>query len=123
MMLAAPGASHPHDGKLDWLVPVLLAAVQYLYLAALGFELGVPGPVVFAACALTAIWYASIVVGEGGAGLYGAIGWEARMFGFGLAAVFGVPIVGYLGLAAYLGVLVCQKVVLGYLTLMEEIRR
>ena len=44
MMLAAPGSSHPHDGRFDWLVPVLLALAQYVYLGALGFALAVPGP-------------------------------------------------------------------------------
>src|SRR6266704_4660190 len=58
MMLAAPGSSHPHDGRFDWLVPVLLAAAQYVYAGALGFALDLPGPVVFSACALTCLWYA-----------------------------------------------------------------
>src|SRR6266851_1788118 len=44
MMLAAPGSSHRHDGKFDWLIPVLLALAQYVYLATLGFALAVPGP-------------------------------------------------------------------------------
>ena len=59
MMLAAPGSSHPHDGRFDWVVPALLAAAQFVYLGSLGFAVALPGPVVFAACAIVAIWYTS----------------------------------------------------------------
>ncbi len=59
MMLAAPGSSHPHDSRFDWLVPVLLAAAQYVYMGSLGFSLALPGPIVFSLCAILAIWYTS----------------------------------------------------------------
>ena len=78
-----------------------------------------PGPVVFAACAMTALWYVSITGGSpaeraaGGQAM--GIGWEMRMFLIGLIAIFGVAMFGYLGLATYLGVLICRKVVIGYL--------
>ena len=36
MLLAAPGSAHPHTGRFDWLVPVLLLGAQFLYLAAVG---------------------------------------------------------------------------------------
>ena len=160
MMLAAPGSSHPHDGRFDWLVPVLLALAQYVYLGALGFALGVPGPAIFSLCAMTFLWYASItaearravaggtaagatadsgavsgataesgaVSGErnrvaAGAGPGPRIGWETRLFVAGLAATFGLATFGYLGLATYLGVLICRKVLIGYLVPREEDRR
>ena len=135
MMLAAPGSSHPHDGRFDWLVPVLLALAQYVYLGALGFALGVPGPVTFSLCALTFLWYAGItaeargtVAGERGlaagrAGPGPRIGWETRLFAAGLAATFGLATFGYLGLATYLGVLICRKVLIGYLIPREEDHR
>jgi hypothetical protein len=156
MMLAAPGSSHPHDRRFDWLVPALLATAQYVYLGSLGLALAVPGPVVFSACAVLVIWYASRIVmvtagqtpaaasawhqaeaaepghDEGkepedqpgpwvswGAGL----GWESRMFAVGLAATFGLATFGYVGLAAYLGVLTCRMVVTGYLVPREEDRQ
>ncbi|HEX6931341.1 MAG TPA: hypothetical protein VF162_04290 [Streptosporangiaceae bacterium] len=140
MMLAAPGSSHPHDSRFDWVVPVLLAAAQFVYIGSLGFALAVPGPVVFAACALVAIWYAGNtairtgtrgVTGQG-AGASGAgsgaawgpgMGWESRMFLIGLAATFGLATFGYVGLAAYLGVLICRRVVTGYLVPREEDRQ
>lgn len=139
MMLASPGSGHPHDSRFDWLVPVLLAAVQFVYLGSLGFALALPGPVVFAACGLVATWYASntaiatrtgatrtgaAAADTAGSGAWGAgLGWEARMFVVGLAATFGLATFGYVGLAAYLGVLICRKVVTGYLVPREEDRR
>jgi hypothetical protein len=119
MMLASGGSSHRHDGKLDWLTPVLLAVGQFVYLAALGFDLRVPGPAVFAACAVTAVWYAGIAAQpapRAGAG----IGWEGRMFAIGLTAIFGLATFGYLGLAAYLGALICWTVANGYQVPKEE---
>ena len=136
MMLAAPGSSHRHDGKFDWLIPVLLALAQYIYLATLGFALAVPGPVVFSACALILVWYAGVIAsaGRAGAGAAGPgtgqgaahadpggaraaqgafLGWETRMFAVGLAAAMGLATFGYLGLAAYLCVLICRRVMTG----------
>jgi uncharacterized protein DUF5941 len=55
MLLAAPGAGHPHDGRLDWLVPAALHAGQCVYLAALGFAVGVPPPLTFALVGVLAL--------------------------------------------------------------------
>jgi len=139
MMLAAPGSSHPHDSRFDWLVPVLLTAAQFAYLGPLGFSLALPGPIVFSLCAVIAIWYtsnAAIVSGSSAAGSepgwsrpeagpaawvgWGAgLGWETRMFVIGFAATFGLATFGYLALAAYLGVLICREAMTGYLVLGE----
>ena len=148
MALAAPGSSHPHDSRSDWVVPVLLAAAQFVYLGSLGFALALPGPVVFSGCALVAIWYASVIASAttsagpaatsargdhpdatpgdqpGRVATWGAgLGWETRMFLVGLAATFGLATFGYVGLAAYLGVLICRKVMTGYLVPREEDRQ
>jgi hypothetical protein len=148
MMLAAPGSSHPHDRRFDWLVPVLLATAQFAYVGPLGFSLALPGPIVFSLCAVLAIWYVSntaIVTGNANArpdedagaaprsmpgsapaswvGWGAGLGWETRMFVIGLAATFGLATFGYLGLAAYLGVLICREVMTGYLVLREEDRQ
>ena len=48
MLLAGLGSCHPHDGRLDWLVPPLLQVGEYLFLAALAFSRVVPPPLVFA---------------------------------------------------------------------------
>jgi hypothetical protein len=48
MLLAGLGSCHPHDGRLDWLVPPLLQAGEYLFLAALAFTHLVSPPLVYA---------------------------------------------------------------------------
>jgi hypothetical protein len=128
LLLATPGSAHPHLGRADWLAPVLLAFGQFVYLAALGFGRHVPGPLVFALCALSATWYAGLatlsqapaagpgdVLSSTGRPL-GGLGWESRMFIVTFAAIEGIASVGYLGLSVYLGVLICRKVATCYLT-------
>lgn len=137
MMLAAPGSSHPHDRRFDWLTPVLLQVGQYIYLAALGFASGVPGPVSYALCALTAVWYASLAAGAGGsaakrqdreaasssASAGTLIGWEGRMLAICLGTMLGAATFAYLALAAYLGVLIGRGVTAGRLMPLEDDRR
>jgi hypothetical protein len=48
MLLAGLGSCHPHDGRLDWLVPPLLQVGEYLFLAALAFTRLVSPPLVYA---------------------------------------------------------------------------
>lgn len=117
MLVAAPGSSHRHDGRLDWLVPGVLQGAQFTYIAALGFASGVPVAVTFTLCAAVALRYADI--GSGGSPVlrtkagheHGAwLGWDGRMLVCGLGAAMGIAIVAYLALAAYLAALVCWKV-------------
>src|SRR5262245_24833296 len=44
MLLNAPGAGHPHSGRLDWLVPPIIRATEYGFLGALGLSQGVWPP-------------------------------------------------------------------------------
>ncbi|HUD39752.1 MAG TPA: hypothetical protein VMR14_22840 [Streptosporangiaceae bacterium] len=142
LLLAAPGAGHPHDGRLDWLVPVLICLGQYCYLAAFGLARGVPGPAVFATCSMTAVWYAGLAAApprNAGARTKvltsrqarvrqivlrpaDGIGGEARICVVCLTAALGVATFGYLGLAAYLAALMCRKAVVGYLIGEEDQR-
>lgn len=55
MLLAGLGSCHPHDGRLDWLVPPLLQAGEYLFLATLAFTRLAPPPLVFALLAAVAL--------------------------------------------------------------------
>jgi hypothetical protein len=55
MLLAGLGSRHPHDGPLDWLVPPLLQAGEYLFLAALAFTRPVSPPLAFALLAAVAL--------------------------------------------------------------------
>jgi hypothetical protein len=109
LLVAAPGSSHPHDGRLDWLVPAVLQAGQYVYLAAVGYAASVPAGVTLALCAMTAIRYADLAAwpSQDRSPAGSMIGWEGRMLVAGLSAVIGVTTVIYVALSVYLGVLVC----------------
>ena len=113
LLVAAPGSSHPHDGRLDWLAPAVLQGGQYVYLAAVGYAASVPPGVTLALCALTAVRYASLAVwlspDRSPAG--SSIGWEGRMLVVGVSAIVGVTTVIYVALSVYLGVLVCMDFV------------
>jgi hypothetical protein len=141
MLLAAPGSSHPHDGRVDWVVPMLLCLGQYIYLVALGAAKSVPWPLVFATCSMIAIWYASVVASQLRATpdtpipsrrktrviqimarRPQGIGWEGRISVVGVAGIFGIATFGYLGLTACLGALIGRKVFIDYLR-QEEDRR
>lgn len=119
LLLAAPGSSHPHDGRFDWLVPVLLCLAQYGYLAALGAAKSVSPILVFAACSMTAVWYASLAASRRTEG----IGWEGRVGVVGLAGMFGIATFGYLGLTVCLGTLIGRKAVIDYLRQEEDQRQ
>jgi hypothetical protein len=106
MLLAAVGSSHPHDGRLDWIVPALLQAGQYVYLVALGFASGVPALAIFTLCALIALHYADLAGRPQGRT---ALGWEGRMLAAGLGAALGVATFAYVVLAAYVGWLICRE--------------
>jgi len=116
MLLAAVGSSHPHDGRLDWIVPVVLQAGQYVYIAAIGFASGVPAPVTFALCALIAVHYADLA---GHAQQHTALGWDGRMIAAGLGAALGIATFAYLLLAAYVVVLICREVMTSWLAATE----
>jgi len=136
MLLAAPGSGHPHTGRFDWLVPVLLLGSQFLYLAATGLAAGVPGPVIFTLVAALLLRYCDLAFPgrpvllaksrrtgadrvERGTGL----GWEGRMLLAGLAAAMGIATFAYLALAAYLGLLIGVKIVTSCLAPQEDLRR
>lgn len=133
MLLAAPGSAHPHTGRLDWLVPVLLLGAQILYLTAIGLGVGVPGPVIFALVAILLLRYADLAFpgrpvmlararlpddqeGERGT----ALGWEGRLLIVGLAAAFGIATFAYLALTVYFGFLICAKVATSFVARQEE---
>jgi len=111
MLLAALGAGHPHDGRLDWLVPPLLQAGQYVYLAAAGFALGVPRPATFALIAVIALHYLDLLhrqrygIPPGPRVAAAGLGWEGRMLVAGAGGMLGTETFVYIALAGYLGAL------------------
>jgi hypothetical protein len=130
MLLAAPGSGNRHAGRLDWLVPAVLLSWQCLYIAAVGQAQGVPTPTSFALCAVLMIRYADLAcpsrpvmlarpmrrswameVMEADRERGTALGWEGRMLLLGAGAAVGIGMFAYLALTAYLGGLICVKVV------------
>jgi hypothetical protein len=108
LLLAALGAGHPHDGRLDWLVPPLLQAAQYVYLAAVGFAARVPPAATFALIAVVVLHHLDVAHRQR-SGIPGmprvselGLGWEGRMLAAGFAAMLGIGAFGYIALAAYL---------------------
>ncbi len=111
MLLAALGADHPHDGRGDWLVPPLLQAGQYIYLAALAFALGVPPPAAFALIAVIALHHLDLLrrhqygISPGPRATAAGLGWEGRMLAAGVGGMLGVETFAYIALAGYLAAL------------------
>ncbi|MCW2938361.1 MAG: hypothetical protein JWN00_1346 [Actinomycetia bacterium] len=111
LLLTGPASSHPHDGRLDWLVPPLIRAIEYGYLAVLGFTNGVPEPLIYALIAVLAYHHYDTVyrtrqrlwppewLSRAG------FGWEGRMLIAAVACFVGVLPFAYAGLTAYLGVM------------------
>lgn len=111
LLLAGPGSTHPHIGRLDWLVPPILRGIEYGYLATLGFAHGVSKPLVYALIGILAyhhydtvyrtrqrLWPASWV-------FYAGLGWDGRMLVAAAAALAGQAQIVYAVLACYLGLL------------------
>jgi len=119
MMLAALGARHPHDGRLDWLVPALLLAGEGVFLAALGLARHVTPWVVFALLAAVLVRHVDLAcrarAGRGiGADVLG-LGWEGRMLLAGVAAAAGIVPFAYAVLSGYLWLLFIWDFVTGWL--------
>lgn len=120
MLLASLATWHPHYGPRDWMVPPLLQAGEYWFLAALGFAKHVPPTATFALIAAIALYHLDLAyrarnelvpsedgpfVREEGQLSYSdraGFGWDGRMIVCGLAAVAGIASVIYPLLALYL---------------------
>jgi hypothetical protein len=135
MLLAAPGSANPHTGRFDWLVPSLLLGAQVLYFTAVGLGARVPEPVIFVLVVALLMRYTDLAypgrpvmlakarrLGEHRGERGTALGWEGRMLLAGIAAAIGIATFAYLALTAYLGLLICAKVVTSSQTSQEEDR-
>ncbi len=110
-LLAGPTSAHPHDGRLDWLVPPAIRAIEYGYLAVLGFSQGVPRPLVYTLLAVL-VYHHYDTVYRTRQGLWppdwvyqAGLGWDGRMLIAAVAAALGFATPAYAALALYLGVL------------------
>ena len=106
MLLAALGARHPHDGRLDWLVPSLLLAGESVFLTGLGFARHVWLPVIFVLLAAVVVRHADLAYrarsGRGVPDDRFGLGWDGRMLLAGFAAALGFVPFAYAVLAAWL---------------------
>ena len=119
MLLAALGARHPHDGRLDWVVPALLLAGEGVFLASLGFARHVWLPVIFALLAAVVLRHADLAYRAGSArgvpdDKYG-LGWDGRILAAALASVFGFVPFAFPVLAAWLWLLAAWDFLGGWL--------
>jgi hypothetical protein len=123
MLLAAPGSSNAHAGRLDWLVPAVLLGWQILYLGAIGAAESVPGPATFALCAVLVLRYTDLAFpgrpvamveprmpGDTATERGTMLGWEGRMLLMGAGVAVGIGTYAYLAMAAYLAMLICAKI-------------
>ena len=119
MMLAALGARHPHDGRLDWLVPALLLAGEGVFLAALGLARHVTPWVVFALLAAVLVRHVDLACrARAGRGIEAdvlGLGWEGRMLLAGVAAAAGIVPFAYAVLSGYLWLLFIWDFLTGWL--------
>ncbi|GAA4106781.1 MULTISPECIES: DUF5941 domain-containing protein [Actinomadura] len=111
VLLTGAAATHPHNGRFDWLVPPLLRTIEYGYLAGLGFAQGVPAPLVYVLLAVLAYHHYDTVyrtrqgLRPGAWVLRAGLGWEGRTLVVAAAGLAGPLPFAYAALAAYLGVL------------------
>jgi hypothetical protein len=106
MLLAAFASWHPHNGRSDWLVPPLLQAAEYLFLAEIGYAGHVWPPLTFALVAAAGLRHLDLAYRVRGNLADGVdrrgFGWEGRMIIAGIAAAIGITPVAYGALALYL---------------------
>jgi hypothetical protein len=149
MLLAGLGSSHPHDGRLDWLVPALIQVGEYLFLAALAFTHRVPDPLVFALVAAVVLRHLDVAyrarhrIGWPGprkirtfAAGYGltwpptgadgrpadvtGLGWEVRMLVLGIGAALGITPIASVALAGYLWALLVRDFLTAWLGVRDQ---
>jgi hypothetical protein len=106
MLLTAFASSHPHDGRADWLVPPLIQAAEYAYLAEIGYAGHVWPPLTFAVVAVAGLRHIDLDYRKRGKLADGidrrGFGWEGRMIIVGFGATFGIAPVVYALLGLYL---------------------
>ena len=118
MLLAAFASWHPHDGRSDWVVPPLLQAAEYVFIAEIGFVGRVWPPLTFAVVAAAGLRHLDLAYRVRGGLAAGidrrGLGWEGRMIVVGIAAAVGFAPLAYGALALYLWWRVIRDWVVGW---------
>ncbi|MFI6293071.1 DUF5941 domain-containing protein [Nonomuraea sp. NPDC050790] len=111
LLLAGPGSSAPHDGRLDWLCPPILRVIEYTFVACCGFGHAVHPVLVFLLLGAMAFHHYDLVYRirqrvypPPWLTTFG-LGWEGRMIAVSLAVLVSLPSAGFAVLAAYLWLL------------------
>ena len=106
MLLASFGSWHPHGGRADWLVPPLIQAAEYIFLAEAGFAAHQWPPMTFALVGAVGFRHLDLAYRARGGLASGidrrGLGWEGRMIVVGIAAATGGLVVVYPALTVYL---------------------
>ncbi|MEV7970234.1 DUF5941 domain-containing protein [Sphaerisporangium sp. NPDC088356] len=115
LMLAGPGSSHAHDGRLDWLAPPILRLTEYGFIACVGFAWDVPKVLLFALLGAMLFHHYDVVyrcrqqvyppAWLASAGL----GWEGRMLLIAMGALLDIVTPVFALLAIYLAALFCWE--------------
>ncbi|MEV2266904.1 DUF5941 domain-containing protein [Nonomuraea africana] len=108
LLLAGPGSSHPHDGRLDWLVPPILRMTEYVFVAAVCFGHDLHPVLIFALLGAMAFHHYDLVYRIrqrvypppwlATAGL----GWDGRMLAVAVGVIIGQMTAMCVLLAVYL---------------------
>jgi Family of unknown function (DUF5941) len=118
MLLAAFASWHPHDGRSDWLVPPLLQAGEYVFLAEIGYAGRVWPAMTFAVVAAVGLRHIDLAYRVRGGLANGidrrGLGWEGRMIIAGIAAAIGIAPLAYTALALYLWYRLARDWVIGW---------
>ncbi|GIH22042.1 hypothetical protein Aph01nite_03520 [Acrocarpospora phusangensis] len=108
LLLAGPGSSHRHDGRLDWLVPVILRITEYGFICLVGFAHGVPAIVIMMLLGAV-IFHHYDTVYRIRQHVYpptwlatAGLGWEGRMLAVAAGGLLGASTAVFVLLALYL---------------------
>ncbi|MFI9554022.1 DUF5941 domain-containing protein [Nonomuraea endophytica] len=111
LLLAGPGSSAPHDGRLDWLCPPILRVIEYAFVASCGFGHGVHPVLIFMLLGAMAFHHYDLVYRirqrvypPPWLTTFG-LGWDGRMIAVSLAVLVSLPTAGFALLATYLWLL------------------
>ncbi|MFF4415188.1 DUF5941 domain-containing protein [Streptosporangium sp. NPDC001559] len=123
LVLVLPTAARDHLGKLDWLVPPLIRAAEFLTIILVGLAAGVPKWLLFVLLYVVgyhtydtvyrtrqSIWPPDWVFKAG-------LGWELRLLAIGAGAAFGAATWVVAALTLYLGVLFAVESVTSWVRL------
>ncbi|GAB3485950.1 DUF5941 domain-containing protein [Nocardiopsis coralliicola] len=115
LLLTGLASRHPHSGRHDRAVLPLLRGTEYLYLLALGFGAGVPGPLVFVLLTVVVLHHCDTVsrarraAGPPDRFQRAMLGWDGRMLLIAAAGALGWLPFAYGALAGYLAVLLAWE--------------